>query len=80
MEEFSYPGSLFAQLPEQARYVEGGAGHVFVWIHSIGNDLALRLIDYPGWQAALDETIGYFSAASRFPDGATFLLNTKSSP
>jgi hypothetical protein len=80
MEEFSSPGTLFSQLPEQAKFVKGGPGHVFVWIHSIGNDLALRLIDYPGWQAAWEETVRYFTDTSRFPDGATFLLNTQFSP
>jgi hypothetical protein len=80
LEEYSVPGALFSQLPTQAKLVQGGRGHVFVWIYAIGNDLALRLIDYPGWEATLKETMAYFTDVERFPDGATFLLNTQFSP
>jgi hypothetical protein len=73
-------GAYTADLPAQARSVEGGSGHVLVWVFAIGNDLLERNIDYPRWESAWSEVFEYFADTARFPGGATFLLNTQYSP
>jgi hypothetical protein len=80
IEQHAVAGAVIADMPGQAAMVAGGPGHVAVWIHILGNDLALRHDDEPGWNAAFDTTFAYFTDRSRFPDGATFLLNTQYSP
>jgi hypothetical protein len=80
VENHARSGAFTAELPEQARTVEGGPGHVLVWVFAIGNDLITRRRDYPGWEAAWAEVFAYFGDKSRFPGGATFVLNTQYSP
>jgi hypothetical protein len=80
VESHARSGAFTAELPEQARTVEGGPGHVLVWVFAIGNDLITRRRDYPGWEAAWAEVFDYFGDKARFPGGATFLLNTQYSP
>jgi hypothetical protein len=76
-------GTLVAALPGQARKVAPGAGHVFVFIWSIGNDMQTTdLVTNPNsslapLHASFDEVFAYFGDKSLFPDGATFLLNTQ---
>lgn len=77
-------GSVTADLPAQARRVQGGPGHVVVWIWAIGNDFLLLLPpdrekvgDFEGWTAAWKEVFDYFTDSARFPDGVTFLLNSQ---
>ncbi|MBM4362641.1 MAG: SGNH/GDSL hydrolase family protein [Deltaproteobacteria bacterium] len=79
-ENHAVSGSLLSDVARQATEVAGGPGHVLVWIHSIGNDLILRLVDDAAWDAAFAKVFGHFTDPARFPDGATFLLNTQYSP
>jgi hypothetical protein len=74
-ETHAMSGALTADLPVQARQVKDGPGHVAVWIWAIGNDLLSNNIDPPGWEASWREVFDYFTDTSRFPDGATFMLN-----
>ncbi|MBK7581149.1 MAG: SGNH/GDSL hydrolase family protein [Myxococcales bacterium] len=80
LESKAKSGAFTAELPVQAQAVAGGPGHVLVWVYAIGNDLATDKIDYLGWNKAWSEVFAYFTDTSRFPDGATFLLNTQYSP
>jgi hypothetical protein len=84
-EKFSVSGSRVSDLPAQARLVAPGAGHVFVFIWSLGNDLLVGGIlqpdaDLAPLHAAFAEVFDYFSDRGRFPGGATFLLNTYYDP
>jgi hypothetical protein len=76
-------GRKVEDLLPQAMEVAGGPGHVYVWTYAMGNDLAnvytgATNIDtlVAGYAAMFD----YFTDAKRFPDGATFLLNTQYNP
>ena len=80
VESHAVSGALVADLPGQAAQVAGGPGPIVVWVQIIGNDLILRHNDPDGWSAAFQTTFDYFTDAKRFPDGATFLLNTQYSP
>jgi hypothetical protein len=79
-ESHALAGARVGDLPSQASAVAGGPGHVFVWIYAIGNDLLAGNIDYPEWSRDFDEVFAWFSDTTRFPDGATFLMNTQYSP
>lgn len=68
-------GARTADLPAQAQMVQGGSGHVVVYLWAIGNDLLAGTLDFPGWEAAWSEVFAYFTDTTRFPDGVTFLLN-----
>jgi lysophospholipase L1-like esterase len=84
--------AVTADALKQAGYVDPGPGHVLVWIFMGGNDLVScatadteqtrtcidqLLIDLPPrWRQLFD----YFQDPERFPDGATFLMNTQYSP
>ena len=77
-EKHTANGGDFDDLARQMKLVDGGPGHVAVWIYSFPakpDDAAFDL-----WKAELDSVIDYFSDASRFTDGASFLLNTQYSP
>jgi hypothetical protein len=74
------PGAFTAALPAQAANVEPGPGHLLVYVWAIGNDLLLGNFDYAGFEASWSEVFAYFTDTTRFPDGATFLLNTQYSP
>jgi hypothetical protein len=76
----AFGGAKVADLPGQTTLIEGGPGHVFVWIFAVGNDLLVGNVDYPGWANAFREVFEFFQDPVRFPDGATFLLNTQYSP
>jgi hypothetical protein len=84
LESFAVDGKRLGDIPAQARQVAPGPGHVFVWLFAIGNDILSGLLnrseDLSPYHAALDEISAYFLDASRFPDGATFLLNTQYGP
>jgi hypothetical protein len=60
--------------------VAGGSGHVYVWTYCIGNDLSGGNFDATSLKAGYEEMFDYFTDATRFPDGATFLLNTQYNP
>jgi hypothetical protein len=73
-------GARLGDVPAQARQIAPGPGHVFVWLFAIGNDLLAgdplaENADLSPYHASLDEISDYFSDATRFPDGASFLLN-----
>lgn len=72
-------GGDFLDLPRQMQRAAGGGGHVAVWIYSIppGADQDPQ---YDLWKTQFQPVIDYFSDASTFPDGATFMLNTQYSP
>jgi hypothetical protein len=81
-ESFAMGGAVVADLPAQAKRAAPGAGHVFVWIWAIGNDMASGLVANPDadlapLHASFDEVFDYFADRALFPDGATFLLNTQ---
>jgi hypothetical protein len=84
-ESYAENGSQIPHLPAQERRVASGPGHVFVFIWSIGNDMLASGIlepnaDLTSRHAAFAEVFSYFSDSSRFPGGATFLLNTQYTP
>jgi lysophospholipase L1-like esterase len=79
-ESHARPGDVIADLPGQAAQVTPGPGHVAVWAYILGNDLALRHIDYDAWAKAWNQVFDYFTDRTKFPDGVTFLLNTQYSP
>jgi lysophospholipase L1-like esterase len=88
-ESYALHGTRTADLREQASYVAPGPGHLLVWVFSGGNDLmdcshpsvdmtracvdALVEKVPSQWQALF----AYFTDRTRFPDGATFVLNTQ---
>jgi hypothetical protein len=80
VESHAVSGAFTAELPAQAAQVQGGPGHVLVYTYMIGNDLATDNIDWGGWFSAWNQVFAYFTDTTRFPDGATFLLNTQYSP
>jgi hypothetical protein len=73
-------GSVVADLAGQAATIEGGDGHVYVWMYAIGNDLLHGISDPAPLVAGYQVVFDYFNDTSRFPDGATFLLNTQYDP
>lgn len=73
-------GTFTAALPAQAQKIKGGPGHVLVWVQAIGNDLISDHIAWDEWHTAWAQVFAYFTDAIRFPDGTTFLLNTRYSP
>jgi hypothetical protein len=84
-QSFAVDGSKIGDLPVQARRAAPGAGHVFVWIWSIGNDMLSGGIlapdaDLAPRHAAFAEVFDYFGDPGRFSSGATFLLNTQFDP
>jgi hypothetical protein len=84
-EKFSVNGSRVRDLPAQARLAAPGTGHVFVFIFSLGNDMASGEVlppnaDLAPLHAAFAEVFDYFSDRGRFPGGARFLLNTYYDP
>jgi hypothetical protein len=60
--------------------VTGGPGHVFVWAYAIGNDLLSGATDVAEFVRGYSAMFDYFTDEARFPDGATFLLNTQFNP
>ena len=74
---------------EQAQRVEPGPGHILIWAYWGGNDIGMCAQTNPietlacadGVIAELTNTwqdiFTYFSDLARFPDGATFMLNTQ---
>jgi hypothetical protein len=79
-ENHAVDGTRVSDLVSQAAQVEGGPGHVFVWIYSIGNDLLGGATDPVPLVEGYKNLFDYFSDRSRFPGGATFLLNTQYEP
>lgn len=75
---------------EDAKRIMGGPGHILVYISCIGWDLldlpgeSNRLEDLdeamPTWLEDWQRLFDYFTDQNRFPDGATFMLNTLYSP
>jgi hypothetical protein len=80
-ERYSFSGSRIVDLPGQAQRAAPGPGHVFVFIWSIGNDFSAGIqdanTDLTSRHAAFAEVFAYFGDQTRFPGGATFLLNTQ---
>ena len=79
-DSFARGGAKINDLTVQMTSVEGGPGHVAVWIFAIGNDIIQGSRDVDGWLESFSEVFAYFSDATRFPDGATFMLNGQYSP
>jgi lysophospholipase L1-like esterase len=83
------PGAVTAHGIMQAEQVAPGPGHIFVWVYLGGNDIGrCRQPDEAASLACADQVIvalraqwepilAYFSDPARFPDGATFLINTQ---
>jgi hypothetical protein len=86
VESFARSGARVRDLPAQASLAAPGAGHVFVWIWAIGNDMSSTdLVTNPNsdlapLRAHFEQVLVYFGDAGLFPDGATFLLNTQYDP
>jgi hypothetical protein len=80
VESHAVSGAFTKELPAQAAAVAGGSGHVLVYVYAIGNDLLEDQIDWSGWSSAWNQLYAYFTDTTKFPDGATFLLNTQYSP
>jgi hypothetical protein len=80
VESHAADGAFTEDVPAQARLVAGGPGHVAVWVWVIGNDIVANQTDYAQWTAAWNDVFSYFTDRTRFPDGATFMLNTQYSP
>jgi hypothetical protein len=78
-EYFASNSTDFTDLPRQMSFAEPGSGHVAVWIYSLPPN-AKETPDYPFWQSQIQTVLDYFSDRSKFPDGATFMLNTQYSP
>jgi hypothetical protein len=80
-ESYAEGGSAILHLPDQARRAAPGPEHVFVFIWSIGNDFSVGIqdanFDLTSRHAAFAEVFAYFGDQTRFPGGATFLLNTQ---
>jgi hypothetical protein len=70
------PGATGADLVAQAAGVEDGPGHVLVYVATIETDFTAPELDVASWSAALNQVFAYFTNPTRFPDGATFLLNS----
>jgi hypothetical protein len=73
-------GGSFADLPRQLSSVESGPGHIAVWIYSLPKDAKSTPPQYDLWRDQLSELLDQFADRSKFPDGATFLINTQYSP
>ncbi len=81
-------GVVKTQLPK----VAGGAGHVFVNLYIGGNDLAAHLYEpeataiqsweklKPGAVTDYEAIFTFFNDKSKFPDGATILVNSQYNP
>ncbi|MBN1654535.1 MAG: hypothetical protein JXA30_12255 [Deltaproteobacteria bacterium] len=64
--------------------IRGGSGHIAIWISAIAWDL-MDLGEsveeaVPGWLDDWQRVFEYFGDRSRFPDGATFMLNSIYNP
>jgi hypothetical protein len=70
--------SDLVDLLQEAKLVKGGNGHLAVWIFAFPSDPTSLQVDL--WKKQLGDVFDYFTDTSRFPDGATFLLNTQYSP
>jgi hypothetical protein len=80
LETHAKDGAVVADLRQQAEEVQGGPGHVYVWTYAIGNDLLAGNPDGATLVEGYASMFDYFTDSDRFPEGATFLLNTQYNP
>lgn len=82
-ETHAVDGAKVEDLLSQAMKVAGGPEHVYVWTYCMGNDLtdvATGTTDVSTLVTGYKAMFDYFADTSRFPGGATFLLNTQYNP
>jgi hypothetical protein len=72
-------GGNFADLPRQIGAVVSGPGHIAVWIYALPEDVK-GTPQYDLWREQLGELLDHFTNRAKFPDGATFMINTQYSP
>jgi hypothetical protein len=65
-------------LMRQAGMVEPGPGHVAVWLFAFPSEPTSLALDT--WKAQMNALMDYFTDPARFPDGATFMVNTQFNP
>jgi lysophospholipase L1-like esterase len=86
-------GAVTTDVPaSQLPLVAGGPGHVLVLVYVGGNDLARQLLvpddtatiglmtETPKIQSAWDQVAAAFADRTRFPDGATLIMNNQYDP
>lgn len=70
--------SDLTDLLRQASQVESGPGHVAVWLFAFPSDPTSLALDT--WKTRMNTLMDYFADPGRFPDGATFMVNTQFNP
>jgi hypothetical protein len=86
------PGAQTDGLPQQLRNVAPGPGHLLVMIYMGGNDLAPHIFEsddaaqkaydemLPGIVKTWLDTHAFFEDTTKFPDGATIIMNNQYNP